>query len=470
MAQRNLVLTRRGLIASGLAAGLHSRASHSLAQSPEAASPVATPAGTPVASAASPVGRQFAWVLAALNDEAVGLTEQVAAERFNDDFLNAVPASELTVFFEQLGAMGPFVVDAYTEAADGLSAEAVLSPASGDELATTLVVDPEPPHRIAGLLFQPASTATPVPLASWNDFDRQWSGLASAVNFLAAELVGGACLSVHALHPDQRLAIGSAFKLYILGELADQVRDGQVGWDDPLAIRDEWKVAFSDNLNALAEGDERTVREFAEQMISVSDNTATDHLLFHLGRENVEASQAEMGHGEPEVNVPMLSTQELFRLKLAASDELRAAYLAAPIEERRTLLDTELGDLRIPRLAPLFWTAPLLIDEFEWFASAAELCQAMATLDAWSTEAGLEPIADILAINPGIPFDRDSWAYVGFKGGSEPGVLNLTWLLRHVDGRTFVMTGTLNDTEALIDEAAAIALLQAAAQLLGAPG
>ena len=43
--------------------------------------------------------------------------------------------------------------------------------------------------------------------------------------------------------------------------------------------------------------------------------------------------------------------------------------------------------------------------------------------------------AAILAINPGLaPAQRGGFAYVGYKGGSEPGVLNLTWLVRNRAG------------------------------------
>jgi beta-lactamase class A len=456
-------LSRRRLVASGLAAAAPARARGVRAQAGPAASPLTTPA-----VGESPVARQFAWVLDELNSGAVGVTEDIVTERFAADFLAAVPVAVLIAGFREVSAQGPFTVDSYVEAPDALTAEAVLGPASGEALRLSLAVEPDPPHRIAGLFVQAAVTATPEPLASWDELDQRWSALAPAVNFLAAEVVDGECVPVHALNSDKRLAIGSTFKLYILGELADQVRDGTVAWDEPLAIRDDWKASFSGPMSALDAGDERTLREFAEQMISVSDNTATDHLLFLLGRENVEAIQAEMGHGAPEANQPMFSTQEMFQIKLAAPEELLQEYREASVAERRRLLDTEIAALTVRPEAAARWTEPILIEDFEWFASAEELCQAMATLDAWSGEPGLEPITEILSINPGVPFDPAAWEYIGFKGGSETGVLNLTWLLRHVNGRTYVMTSTLNDTEAAIDDPAAIAALQAAAQLLAA--
>jgi hypothetical protein len=47
---------------------------------------------------------------------------------------------------------------------------------------------------------------------------------------------------------------------------------------------------------------------------------------------------------------------------------------------------------------------------------------------------------------------------VGFKGGSEAGVLNLSFLLRREDGAWFAVAATWNDPTAAVDEARLIAL------------
>lgn len=57
-------------------------------------------------------------------------------------------------------------------------------------------------------------------------------------------------------------------------------------------------------------------------------------------------------------------------------------------------------------------------------------------------------------------------AYIGYKGGSEPGVLNLTWLFRSEAGQWFVITGAWNKPAALVDEARFHGLLTRAIQLL----
>ena len=61
---------------------------------------------------------------------------------------------------------------------------------------------------------------------------------------------------------------------------------------------------------------------------------------------------------------------------------------------------------------------------------------------------------NILAVSPSIPAARrKDWAYAGYKGGSEPGVLNLTWLLQKPDGAWWVLAMSWNDPAKLVDSA-----------------
>ena len=50
------------------------------------------------------------------------------------------------------------------------------------------------------------------------------------------------------------------------------------------------------------------------------------------------------------------------------------------------------------------------------------------------------------------PPDPDRWDEIAFKGGSEPGVFAVAWLMERPDGRTFSLTGSLLNTEDTIDE------------------
>ena len=73
---------------------------------------------------------------------------------------------------------------------------------------------------------------------------------------------------------------------------------------------------------------------------------------------------------------------------------------------------------------------------------------------------------DILAVNPGLQIDKSKWEYIGYKGGSEPGVLNLSYLLQsRSSGEWYVITGTWNDTEAPVNETNFEGYLQRAIEL-----
>jgi hypothetical protein len=187
-----------------------------------------------------------------------------------------------------------------------------------------------------------------------------------------------------------------------------------------------------------------------------------------LGRLQVETMQGALGVWAPALNIPFVTTRELFVLKLGPA-ELVERYLAASAEDRREILDAELAGV-MPDLADaVTWTTPRNIDTLEWFASAADMCRTMASLMNFATRPGLEPVRDILSLNPGLALDPSVWTYAAFKGGSEPGVLSGTWLLERTDGRAFVFTMSLNDPTTPIPDDVLVQIATAGiAQLAGA--
>jgi hypothetical protein len=102
-----------------------------------------------------------------------------------------------------------------------------------------------------------------------------------------------------------------------------------------------------------------------------------------------------------------------------------------------------------------FMAKPLAIDEVEWFASPADLVR---TLD-WIRRSGDRTALAILAIEPGIPGAAADFAYVGYKGGSEPGVLAMAFLVRRKDGGWAAAAGAWNDPAAPVDPAQLPALM-----------
>ena len=58
----------------------------------------------------------------------------------------------------------------------------------------------------------------------------------------------------------------------------------------------------------------------------------------------------------------------------------------------------------------------------------------------------------IMAINPALPPSvTGKWEYIGFKGGSETGVLNMTWLLADSQGRERMLTLSWSNTAKAVE-------------------
>jgi beta-lactamase class A len=317
------------------------------------------------------------------------------------------------------------------------------------------------------LLLKP--TVETKAVSSWDEAIAGIRGVAPQASFLAAEIDGGKCIPVASLDPAKSLALGSAFKLYVLAALAADVAAGKHRWEDAVPIQDALKSLPSGAMRDEPAQKTFSVRHFAEQMISVSDNTAADHLLALVGRGAVEEAVKASGHADPARNQPFLTTRELFALKLLAPPEDRTAYVAADVAHRRKLLEGyDARDLAPTTAQAASFTKPVMIDSLEWFASPEDLCNLMVGLEARAGAPETAPVGTILAINPGIPDDAKQWSYVGFKGGSEPGVMNLTWLLRRArDGKWLFMSAGFNDTARPIDEGKALAAVAAARAFLG---
>jgi hypothetical protein len=267
--------------------------------------------------------------------------------------------------------------------------------------------------------------------------------------------LGGA--PVIARNADTPLALGSAFKLYVLAALAEDVKAGRRKWSDvvPLAA----KSFPSGQLQNWPTGVPITLHTLASLMISISDNTATDRLIAVLGKERVVRLMADSGHADPALNTPLLTTREFFAFK-ACSDEARALWRLGGIGNRRaaaTLVDAAGAELTLEEVNAAFAHGPKAID-IEWFASPADLARLFAHMRKTANQGAF----DILAISPSANGEtiRANWPYIGFKGGSEPGVLNYTWLLTDKTGRDWVLTLGWNNPEAVVDEGRLNALAQ----------
>ena len=154
----------------------------------------------------------------------------------------------------------------------------------------------------------------------------------------------------------------------------------------------------------------------------------------------------------------------MFKLKGEPTGKIAPKYLALDEKGRRTLLDKEVATLKREGLNPL--EHPGYLDSLEWFASAADLCRAMSYLrDKTESDPTTKAIREILAINPGLQIPHEKWRYAGYKGGSEPGVISMTYLLQSVSANWYALSMTWNNKEAPLDENRFSGLMQRALQV-----
>jgi len=311
-------------------------------------------------------------------------------------------------------------------------------------------------RMICIVLFVVLATLLPVSQASaapirWASLDQSMSRLAPQSNLLVAEFAGSGCQTIHGRDEESRLAIASTFKLYVLGELARQVQLGIVSWTNEIVLEDGLRSMPSGDYAFAASGTRVEVRSLAEAMIWKSDNTATDHLIDLLGRENVYQSFAAYGHGDPSINAPLLLTRELFAIKMTQSSDWMQRYMQASDADQLAMLESDIDPLRLnPEGDWGRWNGPTAINGIEWFASAAELCRVSASLWSIGAQPGLAPVREIMTGNRGGIGDQAIWERAGYKGGFEAGVVNMTFVLERSDGRVFFVSAGYNASRGTI--------------------
>jgi beta-lactamase class A len=371
---------------------------------------------------------------------------------FTDSFLAAVPAEQFeNIRKGLLSQYGPPMKVVSIRPTNEFQAIATLL----FEKATAhvdIVIDPKAPNKVSGLRFSDVKVSGD----SIDKIGSDFKALPGNSGFVLAKLDGnGGYQTIAAQNPAQQFAIGSTFKLYILAELAAQVEGGQRKWADVVPLS---KRSFTSAATAnWPLGMPVTLQTLATQMISVSDNGATDTLLNVLGREAVESRLARIGHSAPDKMLPFLSTVEAFALKAPANAVLRNAYLKASEAKQRDLLTANQNRLTLELIeGAQFTSAPAFIDTIEWFASPKDIIAVMDHIRAQKSDTA----RTIMAINPGIdPASARKWRYLGYKGGSESGVLSMSFLAQNQQDVWYVASGSWNNVNAAVNGQAMAGLM-----------
>ncbi len=129
------------------------------------------------------------------------------------------------------------------------------------------------------------------------------ASLAEQVRAIVAEHHGDVALFAEdlkthetvAISPDTPVQTASVIKLAILYEALEQVRSGKTHFDDKITLTKADQVPGSGVLLFFDVPLQLTLKDLLTMMIVMSDNTATNLVIDHLGLENIDRRIAKLG-------------------------------------------------------------------------------------------------------------------------------------------------------------------------------
>lgn len=359
------------------------------------------------------------------------LVDVLAAGRFDDDpgrhfvqaFLDRCPDG-LDAQLDSWRALGPFTVESYTPVAH--KGWATLVGPRGVRHTLSMTVDTT--GLIRRVELDP-EVLRHVP-REFADLDDALTREHVTSTALVCRRDGDRWTTLYERDADAVMPTGSAFKIYVLLALARAVRDGETRWDDVLVLRPRERSLPTGEMQDLPDGATATVYETAYNMFARSDNTASDMIINHVGRDAVHRAVADAGHHDPDLLRPFPTSHELFEIGWGTGsllDEWRRADIAG-----RARLLARLDGPLTARIEDLTHTA--YDSGLDWFMTARDLAEALHALWQARNLDTTRRLREILSAYPGVQMDRERWPVSLFKGGSTPGVVMFCWLVVDHDG------------------------------------
>lgn len=283
-------------------------------------------------------------------------------------------------------------------------------------------------------------TLVPPSIKTWSDIDKELTKSGARYSYQASKVTDGKCYPVAGSNMDLTLPLASIFKLYVLLAVAHAVNAGTLDWNDQLEITAEAKAVGSAMFDALKPGSHVSVRDAAQQMISASDNMATDLLINRVGPAAVDAALALAGHHDPASMTPFPTAHEMFSIGWGNPD-VREQWQHASPQERAVML----AQTNTRPYEPDPWRSHTPASPYgaEWYGTAADICRVHAALQA-NAVGRAAPVKDILSHVPGIDLDTSKWTYIGAKGGNLPGDISFSWYAVDRAGQGWVVSFQLN--------------------------
>lgn len=222
------------------------------------------------------------------------------------------------------------------------------------------------------------------------------------------------------------MAVGSTFKLLVLKAYEDAIKKGELKRENITYLEEKNRSLPTGVLQTLPAGTPINLEILAQLMIQTSDNTATDSLIDILKKPRIEALSPR--------NSPMLTTRELFQLIDPKHEKLRNKFKNGTKSARLEVLSA-LDRLPLPSVNNIGKSATW--QDIEWYMSANEICPILENLqDAPALNSSLNPL-----------FKNLNWQKIGFKGGSEYGVINFSVIGKTQKGHKVCAIFTANGNE-----------------------
>lgn len=291
-----------------------------------------------------------------------------------------------------------------------------------------------------GLVDRFEVSVEPPRIRQWSDVDAEIAKSGASFAYQVSKVSDGRCLPAAGTDVDRSMPLASIFKLYVLLALADAVNAGTVAWDEQLTITKEDKAVGSAGFNELEPGSKVSVKSAAQQMISASDNMATDMLMARLGPGALERALIAAGHHDPSAMTPFPTAHQLFSIGWGKPDVREEWKTASP--QRRAAMLARTGTQPYEP-DPMLTRVPASPYGIEWYGTPMDICRVHAALQAAATGPA-SPVRDILSATPGIELDKTKWGYVGAKGGNLPGDLTFSWYAEDRSGQGWVVSYQLN--------------------------
>lgn len=302
-----------------------------------------------------------------------------------------------------------------------------------------------------------------LPAASGTDVssvaEAELAKLPGHTGFAFCELTSDGPQLLFGVRQDERFAVGSSFKLFILGTLIREVNEDRRSSEDIMRLRADLQGPPHSEMADWPVGSPVTLHTLALKMISISDNTATDHLLHLLGREVIEKQMDEMIGTDAAWNTPLLSTREMTMLRDKKTGMLGKEYDKLDVAGRRKFLATHFQG--VPDYEALdFDTGAYTVAE--WYATPLDMARALNWIHLHTAEGRpASEILRILTVDPKLEYDAKDWPFVGFKGGSEDQILAGNWLLQNKNGKWYSLHVFYNNPDGKAEPEKLIGVIQA---------